>query len=253
MVRLEISQPDLTRSAVNVAAHGNSPGGDPIVYDYAFHSFFELPRPLRPPYWRSPRCDSGIACATHDASSRRVCARLALGNGRRRWQRRCHSRGAGAGGIRFCHVEWEEPADFRRGILLCPHGQRRPSGPTLWSIFQQIMKEEWLFPSSIEGRRLKALSRNGMAARIEPWLRCRLPDEYGAMRWMRTSFELEPAIRFDYQAPVRNECLTSVYDGGRVISNRATPLEETRTCYPWFVLDEGLDDVRRPAVGLASC
>ena len=51
-------------------------------------------------------------------------------------------------------------------------------------------------------------------------------DENGAMRWMRTSFELEPAIRFDYQAPVPGMNVLLQFTTAAVVHRiEATPLE----------------------------
>jgi hypothetical protein len=110
-----------------------------------------------------------------------------------------------AGGVRFYTVEWADAADVTAGNITLP--ARQATTPVANVLID--------LPEGYAGRVAVALIYKGaQAGLVQEWDGDRyhdlapLPsshDETGSLRWMRTTFEFDPEIRFDHQRPMEGQ------------------------------------------------
>jgi len=188
-------------AAIGMAAHGDAPGGLPELYDYA-RSVAVSSRLTR---FAVPR-----AGGTVDSVGANLLATLLLHRPMdfapdSRWSRLA---GPGddappsgvTGGVRFYHVDWAAPAVLARG-----------DGLDLVARASTVANANVLvdLPPGPVGRVAVSITyRATSAGRVEQWdgrafrLRALLPateHEDGVVRWMRTTWVLDPSAAFDYQ------------------------------------------------------
>jgi hypothetical protein len=146
-----------------------------------------------------------------------------------RWQR---TAGVGddvapdaAGQVRFYTVVWDPPAAAVAGQLTLP--ARRATTATANMLID--------LPAAVDGRVVVSLIyQSADRGVVQEWDGdayhdlAPLPatrDEEGALRWHRTSFELDPAIRFDYQGAPGVNVLLQLTNTPTVHGIEATPLD----------------------------
>lgn len=214
-------------AGIGYAAHGNASGGDPEVFDAACSLLFStylsaFERPLV-----GGRTDAGRSYLLAMLASRRP---EAFANGTR-WRMVAGATGDDAvpselpegGGVRFYTIDWSAPSELSAGLTL--PARRATSGGANFLV-------DLAAPS---GRVIVSLVyRSGEAGTVQQWdgsgyrNLASLPastDRDGAVRWMRTTFELN-ATRFDYQSGVvgTNVLLQFSSDAVALHSIEATPL-----------------------------
>lgn len=211
-------------AVIGYAAHGDSPGGDPLV--------FELGRSLLFSSYLS-RFERAFEGATVDSARALALALLlvhrpaALAEGST-WEMEAGDGDdavpAAAGGVRFYTVDWAPPSDQDRGLAL--------PARTSTAVNANLVVD---LPDGTDGRVLVSLvyaagttgelqQYDGEAYRALGTLPATIDDE-GTVRWMRTSVELD-ADRFDYQAgvPGANVLLQLTHPEVSVSRIEATPL-----------------------------
>ncbi len=213
-------------SVIGFGAHGDIPGADPEVFDTACSILFSS---------YLSRFERALSGATLDSARTLALAMLlarrpaAFAEGTR-WRQMAGPDDDAlptdeTGGTRFYTVDWNPPANLAAGLTL----PARTSSALNANLLVDL-------PSTHTGRVVVSLTyRSSAATTIREWdgaayhLRATLPrtaDEDGVVRWMRTTFELDPAIRHDYQAAVPgvNVLLEVAASGTAVHAIEATPL-----------------------------
>lgn len=212
-------------AVVGYAAHGDSAGGDPEVFDAArsilFSSYLSPnARPLE-----GATVDSVRTLALAMLAARRPPA-FAAGS---RWEVVAgpgdDAGPTGEGGVRFYHVDWSDPAPLAAGLELPARVATAPNANLLVDL-----------EAGFAGRVVVSLTyRSAVDGTIGEWdgdgyhTLAPLPatrHEDGTVRWFRTTFELVPSIRFDYQegAPGTNVLLQLSARDIAVHRVEATPL-----------------------------
>jgi hypothetical protein len=215
-----------TRAAVvGYAAHGDAVGGDPAVFDYARSILFSsyMSRYDRPLVGASV---SGVQALAIALLLTRRPAAFAEGS---RWTQAAgpgdDARPDAPGGVRFYHVDWEAPAPTRAGRLTL---EARLASDVNANILIDL-------EPNYDGRVIVSLTyRSAADGMVQEWDGDRyqdlapLPattDDEGVLRWMRTTFELNRAIRFDYQGPIPGtNVLLQITSRPAVHMIEATPL-----------------------------
>ncbi|MCH9688986.1 MAG: hypothetical protein K0V04_46565 [Deltaproteobacteria bacterium] len=215
-----------TRAAViGYAAHGNAPGDDPEVFDAArsilFSSYLSrFERPLR-----GGTVDSARTLALALLLARRPDA-FAAGS---EWTM-VAGRGDDAipevaGGVRFYTVDWAAPSEHAAGLQL-------PARVATTANANLLVDLE----ASDAGRVIVSLTySSAVAGTVAQWdgqqyiSLAPLPataDDQGTVRWVRTTFELDPTRYFDYQGgvPGTNVLLQTSASGVAVHRIEATRL-----------------------------
>ena len=211
-----------TRAAVvGYAAHGDAPGGDPEVFEAArsilFSSYLSrYERPLSGATVDSVRLLAiAIILARRPASfANGTELEMAAGPGDQT-----------PGGVRFYTVDWADPADHVAGLTLPARIATAANANVLVDL-----------DDTDDGRVVVSVTYSATASgTIEQWdgtayhILAALPgtqQDDGVARWVRTTFELDPSIYFDYQAgvPGRNVLLQLSTNGVAVHRLEATRL-----------------------------
>lgn len=214
-------------AGIGYAAHGRTAGGNPETFDAACSILFStylspFERPLV-----GGRVDAARSLLLALLASRRPDA---FANGTR-WRMVAGATEDDAvpselpesGGVRFYTVDWSAPSELSAGLTLPARRATSASANFLVDLAE---------PS---GRVIVSLVyRSGEAGAVQQWdgssyrTLANLPastDRDGAVRWMRTTFELN-ATRFDYQSGVvgTNVLLQFSSDAVALHSIEATPL-----------------------------
>ncbi|MCC7535715.1 MAG: hypothetical protein IT379_05855 [Deltaproteobacteria bacterium] len=212
-------------AVIGYAAHGDSPGGDPEVFDAARSILFSS---------YLARHDRALEGATVDSVRTLALALLVAHRptafaGGSRWEREA---GPGddaiptaPGGARFYIVDWDAPARLSAGIELPARVATSANANLLVDL-----------DDAFDGRVVVSLVyRSSTDATLSEWdgdryhVLAPMPatrDETGTLRWFRTTFELDRGIRFDYQPAVAgtNVLLQLSADAVAVHRIEATPL-----------------------------
>ncbi len=189
-------------AVIGYAVHGDAPGGDPVA--------FELARSLLVSSYMTPY-ERPLMGATVDSARALAIARLfehrpSSHDPDSRWLMVAGPDDDAlpqvAGGVRFYTVDWGAPAELEIGALTLPArsaseinanflvdlegGDERPVVVSLtYAATSAGVVQEW------DGAEYHPLAP--LPATL---------DQDGQLRWMRTSFLLDPAIRHDYQEGV---------------------------------------------------
>ena len=213
-------------SVIGWAAQGRAPGADPLVFDTACSIFFTSYLSRFERALEGGSLDAARTLALAHLVSRRPAA---FANGTR-W-RRVASPGDDAlpsdamGGVRFYTVDWAAPADTARGLTLPARRATAANANLLVDL-----------PLDVTGRVAVSLTYSStVATNVAEWdgaayrelapLPATIQDD-GVVRWARTTFELDPGIRHDYQSgvPGVNVLLQLRAEGVEVHALEATPL-----------------------------
>lgn len=217
-----------TRTAgIGFAAHADSPGGNPRVFELArsilFSSYFsQFERPVESASIDSGRLLAVALLLSHRPDAFENGSRFAMAAGDDD-DDSVPTELPGGGGTRFYTVDWAAPSTVGAGLRLPARQATSPSANLLVDL------------EDTTGRVVVSLVyRASSSQRIQQWdgssyqSLATLPatnDADGTARWMRTSFELR-SDRFDYQAgvPGTNILLQLELRGTLVHSIEATPL-----------------------------
>lgn len=211
-------------AVIGYAAHGDAPGGNPLV--------FELGRSLLFSSYLS-RFERAFEGATMDSARTLAVAMLLTHRpepmaGGSTWEMEA---GAGddavpaaAGGVRFYTVDWADPTDQDRGLVL-PARTSTAVNANLVVDLEDGTDGRVLVSVVYAAATTGALQQyDGESYRSLGTLPATVDDE-GMVRWMRTTVELDPD-RFDYQAgvPGTNVLLQLTHATVSVSRIEATPL-----------------------------
>ena len=189
-------------AAIGYAAHGNTEGGSPEVFEYGRSLLFSS---------YLSRYERAFEGATID-STRTLAVALMLARRPEgveagpQWEMAAGDPSDDAvprdpGGVRFYTVDWSAAADTSRGLTLPARAATAANANILVDL-----------EDGASGRVVVSLTyASGASGTVGQWdgaayqVLAPLPattDDEGTQRWMRTSFVLDPAAAFDYQAGV---------------------------------------------------
>ncbi len=211
-------------AVIGYAAHGDSPGGDPLVFELGRSLFFSSYLSRFERAFEGATVDSARTLALAMMLTHRP-EMLADGSA---WEMEAGDGDdavpAAAGGVRFYTVDWGAPAAEDRGLVL--------PGRTSTAVNANLVVD---LEEGTDGRVLLSLiyaagtsgalqQYDGETYRSLGTLPATVDDE-GTVRWMRTSVELDPD-RFDYQTgvPGTNVLLQLTHATVSVSRIEATPL-----------------------------
>lgn len=211
-------------AVIGYAAHGDSPGGDPLVFELGRSLFFSSDLSRFERAFEGAMVDSARTLAVAMMLAHRP---EVLTDGST-WEMEAGDGDdtvpAAAGGVRFYTIDWGAPTDQDRGLVL--------PGRTSTAVNANLLVD---LEDGTDGRVLVSLiyaagttgvlqQYDGATYRPLGTLPATVDDE-GAVRWMRTSLELDPD-RFDYQAgvPGTNVLLQLTHASVSVSRIEATPL-----------------------------
>lgn len=213
-------------NAIGWAAHGDAPGGDPAVFDYARSIIFSNVLARADVPLEGGRTDAvGVLALARLLAHRPDAFASAVGS---RWERVA---GAGddtpsppEGGTRFYVADWDAPRDVTLGGLTLPARVATaananflvdlPDGDTR----DVVVSIVW---------------ESGTSGTVEQWdgtdytpvapLPATL-DVTGTVRWARTSFRMRPGARFDYEGNPGTNVLFQITNSVALHRIEATPL-----------------------------